>query len=85
MLSDTLDDESIRSACQFKKLNWNLHYEIIEQVWFAWIWTSDIRGAGTDANVSMQIYGDKGKSQEVKLGNNTDNFEQGTQDKFKVR
>ncbi|RDD42008.1 Lipoxygenase homology domain-containing protein 1 [Trichoplax sp. H2] len=55
-----------------------------KQLWFAWIWTSDIRGAGTDANVSMQIYGDKGKSQEIKLGNNTDNFEQATLDKFKL-
>lgn len=48
------------------------------------MWTSDTRGAGTDANVFMTLYGDKGKTDEVQLGNATDNFEQGQLDKFKV-
>ena len=48
------------------------------------MWTSDTRGAGTDANVFMTLYGDKGKTDEVLLGNATDNFEQGQLDKFKV-
>ena len=43
-----------------------------------------MRGAGTDANVFMTLYGDKGKTDEVQLGNATDNFEQGQLDKFKV-
>lgn len=53
-------------------------------VWNVWLWTSDMRGAGTDANVFMTLYGDKGKTDEVPLGNATDNFEQGQLDKFKV-
>lgn len=43
-----------------------------------------MRGAGTDSNVFMTLYGDKGKTDEVPLGNATDNFEQGQLDKFKV-
>ena len=53
-------------------------------MWNVWLWTSDMRGAGTDANVFMTLYGDKGKTDEVPLGNATDNFEQGQLDKFKV-
>ena len=55
-----------------------------ETVWNVWLWTSDMRGAGTDANVFMTLYGDKGETDEVPLGNATDNFEQGQLDKFKV-
>ena len=43
-----------------------------------------MRGAGTDSNVFITLYGDKGKTDEVPLGNATDNFEQGQLDKFKV-
>ena len=50
-----------------------------------WIWTSDLPGAGTDADDSFQIYGDKGKSDEMRLDNKTDNFEQGHVDRFMVR
>ena len=52
--------------------------------WFAWITTSDIRGAGTDANVYLVVYGNKGKSDVVKLDNQSDNFEAGEMDKFKI-
>ncbi|KAK1884574.1 Lipoxygenase like domain containing protein 1, partial [Dissostichus eleginoides] len=52
--------------------------------WSLWIWTSDVKGAGTDAQVFLQIYGENGKSDEVKLENNSDSFEQGQQDKFIV-
>ncbi|XP_063051831.1 lipoxygenase homology domain-containing protein 1 [Engraulis encrasicolus] len=52
--------------------------------WSLWIWTSDLPGAGTDATVFFQIYGEKGKSDEIKLDNKTDNFEQGQLDKFIV-
>lgn len=55
-----------------------------KSVWNVWVWTSDVRGAGTDANVFMTLYGDKGKTDEVPIGNATDNFEQGQLDKFKV-
>lgn len=43
-----------------------------------------MRGAGTDANVFITLYGEKGKADEVQIGNATDNFEQGQLDKFKV-
>ncbi|XP_048065057.1 lipoxygenase homology domain-containing protein 1 isoform X2 [Megalobrama amblycephala] len=52
--------------------------------WSLWIWTSDLAGAGTDASVLLQIYGEKGKSDEMRLDNKTDNFEQGQLDKFMV-
>lgn len=64
--------------------NWVFEFRV-ETVWFVWVWTSDIRGAGTDAQVSIQVYGDAGKSDIITLGNETDNFEQGELDKFKVQ
>lgn len=48
------------------------------------IWTGDVRGAGTDANVFVQLYGENGKTEEHMLRNRSDNFEQGQVDKFKV-
>ena len=45
-----------------------------------------MKGAGTDAQVFLQIYGERGKSDEMKMENNTeDSFEQGQVDKFTVR
>lgn len=55
-----------------------------EYPWSLWIWTSDVKGAGTDAQVFLQIYGEKGKSDEIKLENNSDSFEQAQVDKFMV-
>lgn len=55
-----------------------------EYPWSLWIWTSDVKGAGTDAQVFLQIYGENGKSDEIKLENNSDSFEQGQVDKFMV-
>lgn len=57
----------------------------LEFPWSLWIWTSDIKGAGTDAQVFLQIYGEKGKSDEIKLESNSDSFEQAQLDKFMVR
>ena len=48
------------------------------------VWTGELSGAGTDANVFLQMYGENGKSEEYHLRNRTDNFEQGQMDKFKV-
>uniref|UniRef100_A0A8D3A845 Lipoxygenase homology PLAT domains 1 n=1 Tax=Scophthalmus maximus TaxID=52904 RepID=A0A8D3A845_SCOMX len=42
------------------------------------------KGAGTDAQVFLQIYGEKGKSDEIKLENNSDSFEQGQLDTFMI-
>uniref|UniRef100_A0A3Q2PVY7 Lipoxygenase homology PLAT domains 1 n=1 Tax=Fundulus heteroclitus TaxID=8078 RepID=A0A3Q2PVY7_FUNHE len=52
--------------------------------WSLWIWTSDMPSAGTDADISFQVYGEKGKSDEIRLDNKSDNFEQGQVDKFMV-
>ena len=49
--------------------------------------TGDVRGAATDANVFVQIIGDKGDTGKVQLcmAENTKNkFERGRTDKFKV-
>lgn len=40
--------------------------------------TGDKKGAGTDADVFVQLYGaDGGKSEEIYLDNKSDNFERG--------
>uniref|UniRef100_A0A8C8HBG1 PLAT domain-containing protein n=1 Tax=Oncorhynchus tshawytscha TaxID=74940 RepID=A0A8C8HBG1_ONCTS len=52
--------------------------------WSLWIWTSDVKGAGTDAQVFLQIYGEKGKSDEMRLESNSDSFEQAQLDKFMI-
>ena len=48
------------------------------------MFTSDLSNSGTDANVYMCLYGDKGKSDDVKLENKSNNFEQGDRDDFKI-
>lgn len=53
-----------------------------EHPWSLWIWTSDLPNAGTDADISFQVYGERGKSDEIRLDNKTDNFEQGQVDRF---
>ena len=48
------------------------------------VWTGELRSAGTDANVFIQMYGENGKTEEYALRNKTDNFETSQVDKFKV-
>ncbi|XP_064633987.1 lipoxygenase homology domain-containing protein 1-like isoform X3 [Lineus longissimus] len=48
------------------------------------VWTGDKSGAGTDSNVFLQMYGEKGKTEEFQLRNRTDNFEKNQIDKFKI-
>lgn len=55
-----------------------------ESVWQVWVYTSDLKNAGTDANVSITLYGDKGKTDDIPLRNKDDNFESGKCDKFKI-
>ncbi|XP_054895001.1 lipoxygenase homology domain-containing protein 1 [Poeciliopsis prolifica] len=52
--------------------------------WSLWIWTTDMPNAGTDADISFQVYGEKNKSDEIRLDNKSDNFEQGQVDKFMI-
>ena len=46
--------------------------------------TGDIRGAGTDANVFVQLYGDKGNTDVLPLkdSGNTNKFERDNTDEF---
>ena len=53
-------------------------------VWNLTVHTSDISNAGTDAKVFFCLYGNKGKSDELELGNHSDTFERGESDSFKV-
>ena len=46
------------------------------------LYTSDIRGAGTDADVYLLISGDNGSSDEIKLYNGPQNFTRASTDKF---
>ena len=48
--------------------------------------TGDVRGAGTDANVSITIFGKRGRTPKIQLTNaGADNFERGQEDVFKIR
>ena len=60
---------------------------IIKGTWFIYIYTSNIKNAGTDAKVSIQIIGTKGMSNKIQLDkeeniSNKDLFETGSCDKF---
>lgn len=74
---DTTRDSILKSSFTYRVC-------ATEYPWSLWIWTSDLKGAGTDAQVFLQIYGESGKSDEIKLENNSDSFEQGRLDKFMV-
>ena len=49
------------------------------------VYTGSIRGAGTDANVTINIYGDSSESGERKLESGKNNFEKGRKDDFTLR
>lgn len=49
------------------------------------MYTSDLRGAGTDANVSVELLGGKDRSGPLRLDTSADNFERGRRDVFSVR
>ncbi|GFR78063.1 lipoxygenase homology domain-containing protein 1 [Elysia marginata] len=51
--------------------------------WQCWVMTSDIKSAGTDANVHIVLYGDKGKTDDILLTNKGDSFEKGNMDTFR--
>ena len=46
------------------------------------MFTSDLRGAGTDANVTLQVHGEQGSSDPIPLGGNIADFERGECDVF---
>jgi hypothetical protein len=53
-------------------------------VWNVWVYTSDTKNAGTDSNVYMVLYGDRGKTDEIKLKSVKESFEPGKCDEFKI-
>ena len=55
-----------------------------ETPWQVVVYTGDVRGAGTNANVFLVLYGESGKSDEFRLRDKSDNFERAQVDKFKV-
>eukprot|EP00899_Mesostigma_viride_P006814 jgi/Mesvir1/16133/Mv08410-RA.4 len=44
--------------------------------------TSDIKGAGTDANVSIKLFGSNGETPSIRLSSSKDDFERGNVDEF---
>lgn len=51
-------------------------------VYLVTTYTSDVRGAGTDANVSMVIHGAKGDTGPMRLAKGRDDFVRGARDQF---
>ena len=70
--------------CVFAYVDFCSSISDLENIWNVSVHTSDLRGAGTDANVFFVLYGDKGKSEEIELANESNNFERGNVDNFKV-
>ncbi|CAF0916712.1 unnamed protein product [Rotaria sordida] len=50
--------------------------------WYIWIYTSDKKGAGTNGQVNLVLYGYNGKSKTIKLERKSDTFQQGHCDQF---
>ncbi len=48
-------------------------------------YTSDIRGAGTDANVFVELHGSKGSIGQTRLDNAANNYERGRADTFTIK
>jgi hypothetical protein len=44
--------------------------------------TGDVRGAGTDANVFVKLFGESGETEDKKLESSGNNFERGNTDTF---
>jgi hypothetical protein len=55
-----------------------------KNTWNVWVYTSNLKHAGTNSNVSMVIYGDRGKTDDIQLKNDKNNFEAGKCDEFKI-
>ncbi|VEL09029.1 unnamed protein product [Protopolystoma xenopodis] len=65
---------------QVDKVDKSIPYEVT-------VYTGDLAGAGTDATVWLQIYGDRAEKNKTEvhfLRSRSDNFERGAVDKFKI-
>jgi hypothetical protein len=62
----------------------SIYFLCLAVPWCIWVYTSDKKGAGTDAEVNLVLYGHNGKSHDIKLKSKSDAFEAGHCDDFKV-
>ncbi|XP_070566658.1 lipoxygenase homology domain-containing protein 1-like isoform X2 [Ptychodera flava] len=79
------DDEG--DGCIERTLKENESMRVVKKsknIWYVSVFTGEKTAAGTDAKVSICLYGSKGKSDDIVLNNASDNFENGKQDDFKV-
>ena len=60
-------------------------FTVAEIPWSVKVFTSDKANAGTDANVHLVLYGKDGKSDDIVLNNEGNNFERGQSDEFKLQ
>ncbi|XP_050409617.1 lipoxygenase homology domain-containing protein 1 [Patella vulgata] len=73
VISRTLTEQKSKRIKKTKKGSWTV-----------WVYTTDTTNAGTDANVFICLYGDKGKSDDIQLEGKGDSFEAGNMDIFNV-
>ncbi|XP_051019201.1 lipoxygenase homology domain-containing protein 1 isoform X3 [Acomys russatus] len=52
--------------------------------WSLWVWTTDLKKAGTNSPIFIQIYGQKGRTDEILLNPNNKWFKPGVIEKFKM-
>ena len=78
---------NVRQVRLFSELNLSLiHHKndsFLAIPWCIWVYTSDMKGAGTDAQVKLVLYGRDGKTDEVTLKSDKKAFEAGACDEFK--
>ena len=52
--------------------------------WSLWVWTTDLKKAGSNSPIFIQIYGQKGRTDEILLNPNNKWFKPGIIEKFRV-
>ncbi|XP_007465679.1 PREDICTED: lipoxygenase homology domain-containing protein 1 isoform X2 [Lipotes vexillifer] len=52
--------------------------------WSLWVWTTDLKKAGTNSPIFIQIYGKKGRTDEILLNPNNKWFKPGIIEKFRI-
>ncbi|XP_004623680.1 lipoxygenase homology domain-containing protein 1 isoform X2 [Octodon degus] len=52
--------------------------------WSLWVWTTDLKKAGTNSPIFIQIYGQKGRTDEILLNPNNKWFKPGVTEKFRL-
>uniref|UniRef100_I3MZW8 Lipoxygenase homology PLAT domains 1 n=1 Tax=Ictidomys tridecemlineatus TaxID=43179 RepID=I3MZW8_ICTTR len=52
--------------------------------WSLWVWTTDLKKAGTNSPIFIQIYGQKGRTDEILLNPNNKWFKPGVIEKFRI-